>query len=457
MATIRVNRQAAHAGQLPQVCICCGTPAQQFVRHEFRFEPTWLILLLTAFPKMWIFFSYDTFQLNLPVCSSHTTRFKWPSYVGLATAGLLFLMFVPIIAMYATGNQDKMIVMIPVCLLIVAGYVISRFVLLFGGPRVVQYSAGTLEIAGVSEGFAQHVSGRGSFQQAQLYPPQQVYTGNYGVDQAAYQNAYHAPGGSSTRTLLIVAAAVGIPLLLIGMVVVAAVGVHSMRRSRLANFSANSPRPQASDFKIGDTVYLQSGFEWYRATVVEQRNSVLTVTYVDNFGRESRSTYFPEMLYRELPRGAELAKIRQLPSASPTSRNLASSPVLPRSTSPPPESIAAKPSTASPTGPTPEPSLPASPPASTQIPSAASTGEFLPDDTAYFELFGKWYQAKILRNIKGVCELTYFDPDIKREVKTIRPASQLKRNPPPGANVIASSGSRRSRTRSASSAPSTTT
>src|SRR6185295_14124373 len=82
MATIRLNRQAAHAGQLPRVCICCGEPAQQLVQHTFRFEPTWLILLLTLFPKMWVFFSYDTFHLSLPVCSSHTTRFKWPSYAG---------------------------------------------------------------------------------------------------------------------------------------------------------------------------------------------------------------------------------------------------------------------------------------------------------------------------------------------------------------------------------------
>ena len=126
MATIRINRQAAHSGQLPQVCICCGTPTQQFVRHEFRFEPTWLILLLTVFPKLWMFLSYETFNLNLPVCSSHTTRFKWPSIAGLVTAGVLFLLLIPIIALSVTGNADKLLIVIPIFLLVIVAYVAAR-------------------------------------------------------------------------------------------------------------------------------------------------------------------------------------------------------------------------------------------------------------------------------------------------------------------------------------------
>ena len=217
MATIRINRQAAHSGQLPQVCICCGTPTQQFVRHEFRFEPTWLILLLTVFPKLWMFLSYETFNLNLPVCSSHTTRFKWPSIAGLVTAGVLFLLLIPIIALSVTGNADKLLIVIPIFLLVIVAYVVTRFTLLFSGPRVVQYSSGTLELAGVSEEFARHVSGHGGFQQAPQYPPQQVYTGNYGLTQAAYQNTYRPAAGPSNRTLWIVLAAVFGPLALLGL------------------------------------------------------------------------------------------------------------------------------------------------------------------------------------------------------------------------------------------------
>jgi hypothetical protein len=213
MAKIRLNRQAAHSGQLPRVCICCGEPAQQLVQHTFRFEPTWLILLLTLFPKMWVFFSYDTFHLSLPVCSSHTTRFKWPTYAGLATAGLLVLMLVPTFGLYATGNHDKTIIMVPVVLLVIVAYVISRFVLLFGGPRVVRYSPGALELEGVSDAFAQHAGGRGP-----QYPQQPGYGGSYGVTYGAYPQGAYQGGGGSGKTLLIVSLAVGIPVMLIGVV-----------------------------------------------------------------------------------------------------------------------------------------------------------------------------------------------------------------------------------------------
>ena len=249
MATIRLHRQAAHSGQLPRVCICCGAPAEQFVRHEFRFEPTWLILLLTAFPKLWMFLSYDTFNLNLPVCSSHTTRFKWPMYAGLATVGLLFLMLIPIFTLIAVGQTNTLPILTPLALLVILGYVIARWTLLFCGPRVVQYSAGALDMAGVSDAFAQHASGRGGNLQDQQYLAQQAYSGNYGLDQVAYQNAYRAPAGSSRRTLLVVAAAVGIPLLVVSVVALAALGVRSKIHNRLGQLPSSTSRQTATRFQ----------------------------------------------------------------------------------------------------------------------------------------------------------------------------------------------------------------
>jgi hypothetical protein len=426
MATIRLNRQAAHSGQLPRVCICCGAPAEQFVRHEFRFEPTWLILLLTAFPKLWMFLSYDTFNLNLPVCSSHTTRFKWPMYAGLATAGLLFLMLIPIFALIAAGQTNTLPILIPLALLVILGYVIARWALLFGGPRVVQYSAGALDMAGVSDAFAQHASGRGGNLQDQQYLAQQAYTGNYGLDQAAYQNAYRAPAGSSRKTMITVAIAVGVPLLVVGVVALAALGVRSKLRNRMRQSPSSTWRQQASDFKVGDTVYVEFG-GWHRATVVEVPHDLLKIKYTDDWGYERIEHHSPVFVHRQLPPGAELAKPRQSGVA--------------RSSSPPREAITATPSATSGSKPPPELSLPKNSSGLAEVPIASGAVEFQPGDTAYFELFGEWYQTKIVRKFGRAYEVTYYDPDFKQEMTSTRFVDELKRNPPAGVAVISGPGS----------------
>lgn len=439
MAIIRLNRQAAHSGQLPRICVCCGAPAEQFVRHEFKFEPTWLILLLTAFPKLWMFLSYDTFHLNLPVCSSHTTRFKWPMYAGLVTAGLLFLMFLPIIALIAIGQTNTLPILIPVALLVVLGYVVARFALLFTGPRVVRYSAGALDLTGVSEAFVQHASGRGGEIQDQQYLAQQAYTGNYGLDQAAYQNAYRAPSGSPRKTLLIVASAVGIPVLVVGVVALAALGVRSRMHKRPGQFPSSIAQAKASDFKVGEAVYVQAG-AWHRATVVEATESVIKVRYTDELGQERTMHHLPSFVHRQLPPGAELAKPRPALASSPPGSNGPHAAPKPHETKAfPPDAVPAKSSATTPES-APESSLPSSTSGLPEIPTASSEDGFQPGDTAYFERFGKWYQARIVQKIGGLYRLTYYDPDFQRELTSARPAKELMRNLPSGVAVISGSG-----------------
>jgi hypothetical protein len=454
MASIRLNRQAAHSGQLPQVCICCGGPARQLVRHEFRFEPTWLILLTTVFPKVQMFLSYETFNLNVPVCESHVSRFKWPTIAGLATAAILFLLLIPIIGLSVTGNQDKLLIVIPIFLLVVLGYVVTRFALLFSGPRVVAYSSGALDLEGVADAFAHHARGGGGYGQSAPQYAAQAYTGNYGLTQVAYQNAYRPRGGSSTRTILIVAAAVGIPVLLIGVIGAIAIAVASsprfqqqrmaaqMRRemnqefkemraemrSNLAPISTapmQSPRPlgtpsptvtspattqpnnpviiqprsdfDSGKFRVGEIAYWTTSGRWYQGKIVKAVNPGWQVTYFDESGMEVNV----------------VVDARILTDTCPTF----SDPQFAGTAVPPKK------------GP------------------STTKDVFEVGDVVYFQFGNSWYQATVTKREElskdtNLYTLTYYDDFFKRETTSKRFGTGLQRQLPAGAKVVTDAGKR---------------
>jgi len=99
MTTVEISRYEAEDEILPHVCIKCGGPAIQSVRHTFRYAPAPFNIPLLEH----IFGSQMT--VHVPVCEAH--RFHWSIYTWVGVVGFGILVSGFIVGMCAASHQSS--------------------------------------------------------------------------------------------------------------------------------------------------------------------------------------------------------------------------------------------------------------------------------------------------------------------------------------------------------------
>lgn len=165
MPEIKLNRQAAASGQLPNVCLCCGAPATQFVLHKFYLRSTGILIAMLLLGKMrWLFLpqSYEFSELRVPLCGFHRHRLSLHTYllIGFAVLGLLC---VPVLLIGSINKDYLWVTEIGLVLFLLLFPVMFFTVLtvMILTPRMVEHSTMSITLVSVSSGFAQALGSGG--------------------------------------------------------------------------------------------------------------------------------------------------------------------------------------------------------------------------------------------------------------------------------------------------------
>jgi hypothetical protein len=159
MPEIKLNRQAAENGQLPNVCLCCGAPSTHLVNHRFYLRSTGILIAMLLLGKMrWLFLpqSYEYSELRVPLCGFHRHRLHlhWYLLVGFAVLGLLC---VPVLLL-GSINKDYLWVTeigLVAFLLLFPVMFFTVLIVMLLTPRMVEHSNMSVKLVSVSAGFAQ--------------------------------------------------------------------------------------------------------------------------------------------------------------------------------------------------------------------------------------------------------------------------------------------------------------
>ncbi len=162
MATVQMNRFAAEAGRMPPVCICCGAPAQQHVRHTFHYQPTWLVLFYILIPALlrW-YLSSNPATVTVPVCAAHRNRLQWPKFVRYALAGGLLLMVPLLFAASMAGWHTAMGAMMLLVLLWLIALWAASVIVALTTPRAEHYTTSHVTLTAVAPAFAHSLQAGG--------------------------------------------------------------------------------------------------------------------------------------------------------------------------------------------------------------------------------------------------------------------------------------------------------
>jgi hypothetical protein len=110
MASIRLADYEVEPEGLPQVCICCGQPADGDTRVNFAWYPGWVNILILAGLLPWALVAMiltKRMRTHLPTCQRH--RGHWFNRKLFVWGGVLFFMAIGVacIVILATANQQR--------------------------------------------------------------------------------------------------------------------------------------------------------------------------------------------------------------------------------------------------------------------------------------------------------------------------------------------------------------
>jgi hypothetical protein len=105
MASIRLGRYEAADGDLPEVCIVCGAPADGYKLKNFSWHPKWVyfFIVLGLLPLVIIaLILTKRMSVRAPICRDHRYHWIWRSW---AIGGSLVLLIVFFIAAMVIGSS----------------------------------------------------------------------------------------------------------------------------------------------------------------------------------------------------------------------------------------------------------------------------------------------------------------------------------------------------------------
>jgi hypothetical protein len=165
MATIRLGRYEARQGNLPPVCIRCGTAAGVYRKKVFYFSPWWIYLgIPLAFLPFFILalFMSKPALVRVPLCPLHRNLWRWQQPVLLLVCSLVSVIFglIPF-QLLLQGRFDaekEGRVLIVASLATVAGpylYLGAAIALKYLGIHATEVNTNSLTLTGVAAEFAE--------------------------------------------------------------------------------------------------------------------------------------------------------------------------------------------------------------------------------------------------------------------------------------------------------------
>jgi hypothetical protein len=165
MATIRLGRYEARQGNLPPVCICCGTAASVYRTKTFVHSPWWVYLgipfgLLPFF--VLACYRIKSARVRVPLCSLHRNLWRWQQPALLSMSAILCVVFglVPLAladqGRYEGAREGKIAVV--AILAIVTGvclYFAATVSLRYLGIHATAINATSITLTGVAAEFGE--------------------------------------------------------------------------------------------------------------------------------------------------------------------------------------------------------------------------------------------------------------------------------------------------------------
>lgn len=90
MSRVPLSRLEVEAGELPQLCLCCGAPAVGHDSKKFAWHPQWLYLLLFCgiLPLLVVSFIVTKHMtVRAPFCAEHHNHWTRRKRIALGTLG----------------------------------------------------------------------------------------------------------------------------------------------------------------------------------------------------------------------------------------------------------------------------------------------------------------------------------------------------------------------------------
>jgi hypothetical protein len=167
MATIRLGRYEARQGDLPPVCIRCGTVASVYRKKVFFYSPWWIYLgipfaLLPFFILAWC--RSKSARMRVPLCSLHRNLWRWQQPALIIACSILSVGFglIPLAlasqGKYASDKEEK--ILIVASLAVLAGvylHVAATIALKYLGIHATEMNANSITLTGVAAEFVEAV------------------------------------------------------------------------------------------------------------------------------------------------------------------------------------------------------------------------------------------------------------------------------------------------------------
>jgi hypothetical protein len=107
MATLRLGERPWEDGELPDVCMKCGAPADANRDHQFRWHPPWVFFLILVHLLVYAIVAMALTKkrrVRVPLCHAHRNHWVWRQVVSFGGfAVLLFLGIGALIALTDSG------------------------------------------------------------------------------------------------------------------------------------------------------------------------------------------------------------------------------------------------------------------------------------------------------------------------------------------------------------------
>ncbi len=164
MAIVRLTRQEASRGDLPEVCIVCGERADEFRSKTMYWHPPWVFLLILLFVWPFIIAALLTQQrmrVQLPFCSQHRGHWSVRAWTTCLTfAGIFILGFVFFAVFIAAqergrgrGNDAAMGVVCMIWLVLLLGWIVLVAILSFTAVRPQEIKESAIILKGIHPHF----------------------------------------------------------------------------------------------------------------------------------------------------------------------------------------------------------------------------------------------------------------------------------------------------------------
>jgi hypothetical protein len=163
--TIRLGRYEARAGNLPPVCMRCGTAAGAYRKKIFYCSPWWIYLgipfgLLPFLILAW-YWSKPA-RVHVPLCPLHRNLWRWqqPLLIVACSIVSIGLGLIPLVLVfqgkYASDKEPKILVL--AILAIFAGpylYLAATVALKYLGIHAIEVNANRITLTGVAAEFVE--------------------------------------------------------------------------------------------------------------------------------------------------------------------------------------------------------------------------------------------------------------------------------------------------------------